>query len=359
LDNIRSLTVALVVVYHVFYSFNTVGITTNLGVRGLGIPQAEVVCYALYPWFMVLMFLVAGISARYALAVRGPAAFRKERARKLLLPLVGGVFLLGWINGYATAHSPGAEGLTEMAAAVPGPVRYVIYALTGLGPLWFLIELFAGSLILLLLRALDRGDRLWALCGRAFSGRRGVALAALLVFVAWGAAQVLNTPYLTFFRNGIYWVVFLLGHYVFSHEELLAGLRDKRVALALLAVSVASGALFVRAYYGTDYTAPACLQSFLTTFFAWFTCLAFLACGQRWLNGAGRFARFAHRDSFGMYVFHYPLLTAIAYLLVTRAPQLQAPALYVVLVVAIFPVTVGFTELVKRIPVLRTLLLGL
>ncbi|MDR1796597.1 MAG: acyltransferase [Clostridiales Family XIII bacterium] len=359
LDNIRSLTVALVVVYHVFYSFNTLGIATNLGNRGLGIPGAEVVCYALYPWFMVLMFLVAGISARYALEARGDAAWRKARVRKLIVPLVCGIFLLGWINGYISARSPGMEGLAEMVAAAPGPVRYIIYALTGMGPLWFLLELFAGCLILLLLRAVDKGGRLWALCGRVFSGRRGVALAAVLVFAVWGAAQVLNTPYLVFFRNGIYWAAFLLGYLVFSHEGLLAGLRDTRVCLVLLMGAVASGVLFVRTYYGADYTSPACLQSFLTNFFAWFTCLAFLACGQRWLNGAGRFARSMHGDSFGLYVFHYPLLTAIAYLLVTYAPSLRAPLLYVVLIVAVFPVTVGFTELMGRIPVLRTLLLGL
>jgi peptidoglycan/LPS O-acetylase OafA/YrhL len=186
-----------------------------------------------------------------------------------------------------------------------------------------------------------------------------VALAAVLVFAVWGAAQVLNTPYLVFFRNGIYWTAFLLGYLVFSHEGLLARLRDTRICLVLLMGSVASGVLFVRTYYGADYTSPECLQSFLTNFFAWFTCLAFLACGQRVLNGAGRFARFAHRDSFGLYVFHYPLLTAIAYLLVTYAPSLRMPLLYALLIVAIFPITVGVTELVKRIPVLRTLLLGL
>jgi peptidoglycan/LPS O-acetylase OafA/YrhL len=64
-------------------------------------------------------------------------------------------------------------------------------------------------------------------------------------------------------------------------------------------------------------------------------------------------------DSFGLYVFHYPLLTAAAYFLVTRAPALGNPALYVILLVLIFPLTIGFTELIKRIPGLRLLLLGI
>ena len=66
LDNIRWITVLMVTVYHVGYLFNGVGV---LG----GIPNAKHLAvwdgflYIVYPWFMVLLFLVSGICARYAL----------------------------------------------------------------------------------------------------------------------------------------------------------------------------------------------------------------------------------------------------------------------------------------------------
>lgn len=74
LDNLRYLTVLLVIFYHVFYMFNSLGIIRN--VTTMGIPQLDVVMYVLYPWFMVLLFLISGISARYSL---GCAKRRMDR----------------------------------------------------------------------------------------------------------------------------------------------------------------------------------------------------------------------------------------------------------------------------------------
>jgi peptidoglycan/LPS O-acetylase OafA/YrhL len=93
--------------------------------------------------------------------------------------------------------------------------------------------------------------------------------------------------------------------------------------------------------------------------FAWFACLAILGAAQRWLNGNGRFWQLLQRNGFGLYVFHYPLLTLLAYLLVSYFPALGNPALYLILLVAVFPLTIAFTALIRRTPILRTLLLGI
>ena len=71
LDNLRWVTVLLVLLYHVFYFYNNKGVFGGIGGFGEW-PQVkqyqDVVMYILYPWFMPLLFLVAGISAHYALA---------------------------------------------------------------------------------------------------------------------------------------------------------------------------------------------------------------------------------------------------------------------------------------------------
>ena len=67
LDNIRWITVVIVVLYHVFYMYNgqgtgaggVVGKITNLDVQYYDVFQ-----YAVYPWFMVLLFMVSGVSSR-------------------------------------------------------------------------------------------------------------------------------------------------------------------------------------------------------------------------------------------------------------------------------------------------------
>ena len=67
IDNLRWVTVLLVLLYHVIYFYNNKGVFGGIG--GFGdVPQyQDVVMYILYPWFMPLLFILAGISARYAL----------------------------------------------------------------------------------------------------------------------------------------------------------------------------------------------------------------------------------------------------------------------------------------------------
>ena len=66
LDNIRWITVGLVVLYHVIFMYNSV---VTAGVIGpfWEVQYQDAVQYLLYPWFMVLLFLVSGMCARYYL----------------------------------------------------------------------------------------------------------------------------------------------------------------------------------------------------------------------------------------------------------------------------------------------------
>lgn len=66
LDNIRWATVVIVLLYHVNYLFNTVGIPFPVG-EDAGVRFMDTFSYIVYPWFMALLFVIAGMSARYAL----------------------------------------------------------------------------------------------------------------------------------------------------------------------------------------------------------------------------------------------------------------------------------------------------
>ena len=102
IDNLRYGAVVSVIVYHIFYVFNSVGLIRNVDIPG--IPALDVIEYILYPWFMAFLFLVAGISARYALQRRSHKEFLKERVRRLLIPSLAVMFLLGWEIGRASCR---------------------------------------------------------------------------------------------------------------------------------------------------------------------------------------------------------------------------------------------------------------
>ncbi|MBQ1754198.1 MAG: acyltransferase family protein [Bacteroidales bacterium] len=103
LDNLRWVTVLLVLLYHVFYFYNNKGVFGGIGGFGEW-PQVkqyqDVVMYILYPWFMPLLFLVAGISAHYALERHSGKEWFRSRTRKLLVPGTIGLFVFHWMTGY-------------------------------------------------------------------------------------------------------------------------------------------------------------------------------------------------------------------------------------------------------------------
>ena len=90
IDNLRWVTVLLVLLYHVIYFYNNKGVFGGIGGFGDGPQYQDVVMYILYPWFMPLLFLLAGISARYALVKHTAKEWFKARTRKLLVPRQGG-----------------------------------------------------------------------------------------------------------------------------------------------------------------------------------------------------------------------------------------------------------------------------
>lgn len=344
LDNIRWCTVVLVLVYHVFYIFNGVGIPGGIP-EADNIPAFDRIACLIYPWFMVLLFVIAGMSARYAFQKRTGKQFIKERAVKLLIPSTLGLFILHWITGYLNIKMGG--GL----AYIPPALIYPISAISGIGPLWFIQMLFIFSCILVLLRKMDKKDRLWTLCGKA-----DLPVVLFLFLPLFGAAQILNMPVLTMYRFGIYFTAFLIGYYIFSHEAVLEGIE--KIRIPMLCLSVTGAVLYLIRYGGSDFTSSACLQSVLTSLYLWAVVLTVIGCGRKYCDRETGFTRYMAKSSFGLYVLHYPVLVTSCY---TLHSYTDFPAIwkYVLALVMEFTVTPAVYELVKRVPVLRCLILGM
>ncbi len=346
LDNLRYGIVILVILYHVCYLFNSVGVISNVLIPG--IPALDTVEYILYPWFMAALFLISGICARYSLEGQTPGQYLKSKLRRQLVPSIAIIFLFGWTIGWVTNQ------YTDMFAGngdlIPLFVKYLVWSLSGMGVLWFLHELLIGEAVLVLLRKLDRKDRLWKLGGKA-----NLLVLCLLALPLWGSAQILNTPLIEVYRHGFYLFSFLIGYFVFSHERVQAKLA--KYAPLLLGVAGVLGAVYVATAFGKNYAEMSHLKAPLTNAYAWFAILALLGCGKRWLDRETAFTRYMAKRSFGFYVLHYPLLVLGAYGM-DRYLRLPVWSMYLLLPVAIGLVLPPLVALIKRLPILRTLILG-
>lgn len=215
IDNIRWITVLIVIIYHIIYIFNCSGVISNIDVQG--IPILDTFLIFVYPWFMTLLFVVAGMSSRYSLNKRTNKEFLKERSKRVLLPSFAGIFIYGWINGVITNHFTDVFG--GNGDLIPGFIKYLIYCLMGIGPLWFCHVLFVGSILLVVLRKIDKNDRLTKL-GEKFK----IWMIVPMFFVVWGSSKILNVPLISVYRMGIYVlhyiVVLLLGYWTVTYLHL-------------------------------------------------------------------------------------------------------------------------------------------
>ena len=347
LDNIRWAMVAVVVVYHVFYMYNAEGVLGGLGkITKLDVQWYDLLLYAVYPWLMPVLFLVSGICARLALEKRSDREYFKSRTTKLLVPGTIGLFVFQFIQGWISISL--GDGLDTIEA--PGLVKYLIMVLSGQGVLWYIQLLWVLTALLLLIRKLEK-DRLWTRCGHI-----GIAGIALLALPVWGAAQILNTPVVVVYRFGFYGIVFLLGYFVFSHDETIETL--KRYFVSLLLAAAALGIAFCAVYFGQNYADAPINRTPLFVGYAWFGSLAILGGAAKYSDFETSFTRWMGARSFGLYVFHYLGVSAIALFL--AKPGLVPPALaYLLSLIAGFAVGYLLNALISRLPFFRWAVLGI
>ena len=346
LDNIRWITVVLVALYHVIYIFNSV--IPDVGMPFNEIQYLDAGMYILYPWFMILLFIVSGVSARYYLENHSVQEFKKERTRKLLVPSTIGILVAGWIQGYINMSVGGA--FEHMPDTMPAPVLFLIMALSGTGVLWFVQMLWLFSMLLIFLRRFEKG-KVYEL-----TQKTNVLVLIVLVIPLWISGQILNTPVVVVYRFGIYTFAYLLGYFVFAHEEVIDRISKWKYAFIIGAVVL--GISYTVVYFGENYAEMPLVGSPLAVAFSWATILAIFGSAKAWANKKNSFAEYMTKKSWGIYVFHYLALSAVAYALrnYTNMPALPC---YLLTTIAAFAGSILLYEVVSRIPFLRWCILGM
>ena len=358
IDNLRWVTVLLVLFYHVIYFYNNKGVFGGIG--GFGEYPAhpqyqDVVMYLLYPWFMPLLFLLAGISARYALQKQTAKEWLRARTRKLLVPGTIGLFVFHWMVGYFNTAVAQRLGVFD---GVPAVAKYFIMAFSGIGPLWFIQLLWLLCLVLLGVRALDRSDKFWNWCGKA-----GLVVIILLgVLFLLGEHTLVRNPRAesadglwNLYKPVFYLIPFLLGYFVFSHDEVQEKLKQAWIPLVVCAA--VAGIVLVVTTFGQDNTSPQYMASPLNCLYGWLACLALMGWFQAEFDRTGKFAGYMTRSSFGLYIVHYLVVASLGYMMKTYT-QLPPWAMYVILTVAVFTLSPLLYELLRRIPFVRWSVLG-
>ena len=247
IDNIKWMTQIIVVVYHVLLMYNAEGLIGGVGkITKLDIQYYDIFLYIPFPWAMALLFLVSGMATKYYLDKHSNGALLKSRTIKLLVPSTVGIAIFWFMQGYFNMK---IIGNWEDVKVAPLPLLYLIMALNGIGVLWFIQVLWLDSVLLILIRKIEKG-RLLEL------GKKTNTICILLFTVLiWGAMQVLNGKTFVVYRLGLYTASFLLGYFVFSHDEVMN--RVKKLMPLYVVCAIVLGIIFCTKYWGANCSDPA------------------------------------------------------------------------------------------------------
>lgn len=336
LDNMRWFIILLVLVFHTVSLFSSC--KGLMSFNEPGIPALDSIGYMIYPWFMSCLFVTAGISAKYALDKRDKRTFVKERIRKLLIPLVSYTILVG---PFASDLSFKVNNLDKQLSKLPAFVVGLIKVVSGMGPSWFLLQLFLISLVLLLVLKLDKKQKLMEAGSKC-----NLPVLLLLYFPVLLSTQILYVTYT--YRNMLYLLMFLMGYYIFTHDNVIEML--KKYASVLLGTGIVLGAIQTYRCWGTFYQGV--VNDWVVMLYTWIMVLAVLGCFARFFDRQNKFTVHMSGLSFGIYLFHYVPLIYIAYFLSTKC-SLPYALNYIITFAGALLSAVLLTVIVKKIPVLN------
>ena len=343
IDNLRWMDVLLLIPYHAAQAFNCWG-------------ELNYICFApdrvlssfivfLSPFFMPLLFLLAGMSTGYALKKRSIPQYILERTKRLIVPFLFGTLVFcpimayigdktnfGYSGGFFEHYKVFFTKWTDLSGFDGG---------FGVGQFWFLYFLFVISLVAV---------GLIALIGRIFGkkeGKRGLPFALLCLFVV-------PFPFLydllavggKSFAEYLY--VFLIGYYVFSKDTVIEKAEKYRYPSLVIGLLAGGADVYMFIWSGKDFGIANVIAKAFTE---WFMILALIGIGKKRLDRAGKLSAYMSQRSFPYFSFHFLWVVLFQYLF-SSVFEGNTLLLYIVPIIPAVILTFLCAEICIRLPFL-------
>ena len=360
LDWLRVLAILSVFLYHVTIIFDY-GDSTMI--RN---PERDwvmsILARILELWGMPLFFVIAAIATFFSLATRDNWHFLAERFKRLVIPFLLGVFLLGPPFMYLQRTSQG-QFSGSFWQFLPHYFEgwYLFggnFVWTGVH-LWFLFLLFLFSLLFLpLFRYLKQANlvpvvlhKLPRLQGELFLVVPVVLTAIIEGLVnfqpdTWGARIFGGWSLFTY-------LAFFLGGYLLALNPEALG-SFERYWVSTLLLGVGATLIYIVLVHGgfgfSSYTLP---FSVLRALNVWLWIATLLGFARRYLNVDNRLRAEANQAVLPFYILHIPVIVIVAVFLISWTIPVLAK--FVLIAVVSFVIILGLYLIIRRVPLLRFL----
>lgn len=345
IDNLRWITILLLIPYHTAMAWNVWNESNYIFFSGNKVISSIIVF--LSPYFMPLLFLLAGISTKFALQKRTIKKYISERVRKLLIPFVFGTLLLMPVMTYiADRFNFGYEGnlfthysvfftkFTDLTGADGG---------FSVGQFWFILYLFVISILSLGIIALQkkvfpkhkRNIPLWLIC------ILGLPLPLLSELLSIGGKSLVEYTY-----------IFLVGYYVFSNDSIVNKIEKFKWFFLFIGLCAATLNVYLFIWSDTSYPLVNTAVKFIAE---WFMLIALLGIGKKYLNSCSKISVYMSQRSFAFYILHFIWVVLFQYLFADILSD-NIELLYIVPIILAYCTTFLSCEICIRITFLCSLM---
>ncbi len=321
-------------------------------------PAINFFIFSLVEWIMPMFFFISGASTWFALGAKSNAAFITDRTKRILIPLLLGIFILSPHQVYLerlTHHQFSGSFINFMPHYFSGWYAFGgNFAWMGLH-LWYLLLLFVFSLLTLpLFRMIKRRPSLKVNLGLYLAG--AIFLLALpgslliprgfIGMRVWGGWNILEHLFL-----------FMLGYYTCSRKGIIQYFSTCRYAFLAACIALTSVNLYFFVYpvhvdFGSSlYLIGMVLRAMVCL--SWiFTIVGFAA---RYLNYTNSKLKYGNEAVLPFYILHQPVIVLIGYFVVQWPISIGFK--YGIIALSSFLIIAAlYLFLVRRIGVLRFLL---
>ena len=300
IDWLRVIAIALLIIYHIAIAFQPWGVfigflQSEKSLESIWIPMAM-----LNVWRIPLLFFVSGMGVCFAIRKRKWKLLMAERARRILLPLVFGIFAIVplhmfiWQKYYSQdlVYSPNQGHLWFLA-------NIFIYVLL-LSPLFFYIKTNKRGAVGRILEKLFRTPLGWL-----------VVLAVFVLEAWWVNPEVYETYAMTLHGFILGLLAFLFGFIgVQSGDLFWRGVKRWRWVFLGLA-----GGLYALRFIEFQLQAPNYLKAIESLMWI-FSLFGF---GYKYLNHQSKLLSYLSQAAYPIYILHMLFLYGASYLIVPLA----------------------------------------
>ncbi len=352
MDNLRWIIIFLLIPYHAAMAWNAWGEPNYIYFGSNNVISSIIVFFS--PYFMPLLFLLAGMSTKFALQRRTFSQYVLERFKKLLLPFwVGTILFMPFITYLADQFNYGYTGnffqhfcifftkFTDLTGADGG---------FSVGQFWFVLYLFLISLVAAGIIALQKNSQKNLQKKRMPEWKKEISIGLVCLF---GLPLPFLSGLLSAGGKSIveYTYIFLVGYYVFSNDDIIRKIEKSRwIFLGIgFTATVLNGYMFLWA--DAQYPLWNAAAKYVSE---WFMVLALIGLGKRYLDFTGKVSGYLSKRSYAFYIFHFIWVVFFQYLMFGVCGD-NIFLLYLVPVCLAYGATLLCCEICVRLPFLRFL----